>query len=301
MVNLTFFGVGQSADAAQLAVGKRRAVTYLAFLSFVLLVAAIDADDWVTGGLEFDIPTQVSMPPRMSSLCEQFDLPTATPNNLRVTIAPTFHMGLLHFTRDGTTFARWSGASIEEFRSNPLKDRLADLNAGTQNNGSFWYGLNPIDVGVFNSTIGLLAFASFLQAVVYMAMVAIQYEVPNIGNNKYTLLAVKYLGPAVLFFTIVGIINFGASTVKTEFCTAFDPDSNFNGTFCGYGTGFNLGIACVIFTISQSALIWFWMPQDLGARYEFSSKGGYDNISGSTAPSSVPIAASSYQDITSSA
>lgn len=276
------------------------AVTYIAFLSFVFLVASIDADDWVTGGLEFDIPTSVSSP-RVQAVAEEFSLPTSTPNNLRVTITPTFHMGLLRFTRDGTTFARWSGASIEEYRSNYIKDRLDDINAGTKQNTSFWYGLNPIDVGVFNSTIGLLAFASFLQAVVYLAMVAIQYEAPQIGSHKYTLMTVQYGTPVIAFFTVVAVIVFGASPVRKEFCTAFDPDSDFNGTFCSYGAGFDLGITSVIFCIFQAVLVWFWMPRDLGARYEFSSKGGYDNISTTTTAAASTPMASSYQDITSTA
>ncbi len=69
----------------------------------------------------------------------------------------------------------------------------------------------PIDQGVFNSTTGLLAFAAFLQAILYLAMVAIQYEAPYIGSNKYTMLAVQYGSPFVLFFTAVGMIVFSES------------------------------------------------------------------------------------------
>jgi hypothetical protein len=102
------------------------AVTYVAFLSFVLLVAAIDADPWVVGALEFTIPTQVSLPPRVRSLCAEYGVPTSVPSEQLgdVTIVPEFQLGLLHYTVDGTTYARWSGASIEEFRQYKIADQV---------------------------------------------------------------------------------------------------------------------------------------------------------------------------------
>ncbi len=92
----------------------------------------------------------------------------------------------------------------------------------------------------------------------------------------------------------------GASPIQSEFCKAFDPDRDWNGTTCGYGNGFNIGIVSALFAAAQFLLIWFWMPKDLGARYEFSSKAGYDNISASSTAAAAPMA-SSYQDIATSA
>lgn len=51
--------------------------------------------------------------------------------------------------------------------------------------------------------------------------------------------------------------------VKTAFCAAFDPDTRFNGTFCGYQTGFNLAVTCVVFALFQAAALWFWLPKDV--------------------------------------
>lgn len=57
------FGFGDGAPEV-VARGKRRTVTYLAFITFAMYVASISNTDWVSGGLEF-VLTSANTPPAL--------------------------------------------------------------------------------------------------------------------------------------------------------------------------------------------------------------------------------------------
>jgi hypothetical protein len=137
-------------------------------------------------------------------------------------------------------------------------------------------GLAPINKGTFAATQGLLGFASFLQIGVWLIMACVQYQAPYFSENKLSLIIVRFLTIGVAFFTTVAVILFGSSPIKNEFCKAFDPDVNYNGTGCGYGNGFNIAIAAIIFSVMQLYSAWFYMTLDLPVSYAFSKQAGGD-------------------------
>jgi hypothetical protein len=172
---------------------------------------------------------------------------------------------------------------------------------------SWWYGTAPFNMLTFNATFGLLGFAAFLQSVIYFLFVCIAYDAPYIATNAKTPLVIRFASLLVVFFIAVPMLYFGTSGMKESFCNAFDPDTRFNGTFCGYQTGFNLGIASAVFAAVQVLLLWLWVPKDVVAgRYEFSSKGatGFEPVgaSGTSSESAAtaPSSAGAYQDFGSS-
>lgn len=271
--------------------------------------------------MEFDIGGSLgtdveALPIEMREICNNYigyDSLTAESSNdkpmLGVTITPMFHLGLTTYTQGGGTPMRYSGAVVDRECYYAIADEIDNINAGTKVNGTFWYGLQPLSITVFNATFGLLGFASFLQIIVYLTFVCISYDAPFVSTHAKTPLFIRIFATASFFFTFVAIVYFGSSSIKSSFCNAFDPDTRFNNTFCGYNTGFNIGIAALVFTIIQALMLWVWLPADFntagGGQYEFSGKGDYavvgtDNtnsgsMSGSGA-TTVPISASSYQD-----
>jgi hypothetical protein len=221
--------------------------------------------------------------------------------SLGVTITPKFHLGLTRYTRGGQTFMRYSNAAVDQECYLALSDELDNINAATKINNSFWYGLAPFSIGIFNSTFGLLGFASFLQILVYFGFVCIAYDAPFVSTHPRTSLAIRALSGLAAFFAFVPLVYFANSGIKNSFCNAFDPDTRFNGTFCGYQTGFNIAIAATVFAVVQTLLLFVWLPKDFtaGGKYEFSdAKAGYANV-GAPAPAAdaaAPIATGSYQD-----
>jgi len=321
---LAFFGVG-SGSPDEIARGKRRAATYFSFLTFVLIVAAMDANDWVTGGVEFDIGGTLgtnldTLPTEIKELCSntgtnlyeyeealsrQIVVGADNKPMLGVTITPMFHLGLTTYTQGGQWFMRYSNVAVDRECYFAIADEINNINAGTKVNGTFWYGLQPLSISTFNSTFGLLGFASFLQIIVWLAFVCIAYDAPFMSTHPKTPLVIRVVAVGSLFFTFVAIVYFGTSGIKASFCNAFDPDTRFNNTFCGYNTGFNIGISALIFTILQAIMLWLWLPADFisagGRQYEFSGKGDYavvgtDNNNNPPASTSVPMSAASYQD-----
>lgn len=295
-MDLTFIGLEPrdgGASAELLAKGKRRTVTYLAFLSFVFVVAGLDATDWVAGTSVF-----------------QGDISSADAK---------FHLGLLYFSSEFTRTGI-SGLVYTTSTSTAIADQLTQINFAINNpqndqvSNSQFYSLfaqaniKPISPTVFSSTIGLLAFAASLTTIAWLCMAAIQYDMPmHALVAKNIMLTVRVCLSLATFFTFVSILVFAASPVKGDFCTALDPGANANGQYCRYGVGFGLTITGLVFLILSTLLAWRWMPADFGARYEFNGaaggsgglvKGGFSNAESAVVVSSGG-SGSGYQDIVS--
>ena len=152
----------------------------------------------------------------------------------------------------------------------------------------------------FNAVKGLLGFASFLAGLSWILQSAIYSRNETIlGVGKiYTVIAV--LMGSGCFFCLVAVGTFNAAGIKNAFCTAFDPDSGFNGLYCGYADGFGAAVAGILLSLAQTALFWFWMPHDPDAYTPGMEKeaalpsgsGGYSGFGGpAPAAASDPEAA----------
>jgi hypothetical protein len=167
-------------------------------------------------------------------------------------------------------------------------------------------GASPLDGGVFAATVGLLGFAATLCGVAWLLLAAVQYEAPLVSGWKHAMLAVRVLLGSTAFFTFVAIVYFGVAENKDNFCLAFEPEGQGWVGTCGFGDGFNVGIAALVFSVLTTVVSAAWMRADLGSRYEFSSAGGggkagYDQVGmggGShSGEGAAPIVGNAYQGI----
>lgn len=294
--------------------GRRRVVTLLAFLNFVLLVAGVADQEWLTGGLTIIGESGLQSKAAARALGACAGCVSTAPGSLGDTIRIEFDAGLQKMSQFSTWNYPFSGEAGSRDCVYNLQAWLGNFNAGTTISTAFSYGLNPISYSTFASTQGLLAFAATMQTLIWLVLVAVQYEAPVLGRHKHSLWAVRLASPFVTFFTMVGIIVFSTSSAKTEFCLALDPDGDAIGLPCGFGNGFRVTIAAFVFGFVQIALAWFFMGVDLSARYSFaaggsssggvgsgsssglgSSKGGYSYEPASTA-SFVGSSGGGYQD-----
>ena len=182
------------------------------------------------------------------------------------TVNPEFHVSLTQMQRVAN-FPMWYSQvqawSTELFY---IADYLTDVNvaiAGNSRQGptSRWYGAKPFDVKVFQATLGLLGFASFVQLCVWLAMVVLSYDAPGAASNPAMVPFTKFGSLVAAFFTTVALIYFDSSGYKTEMCSAYDPDATTNGKGCGYGAGYNLAIVATIFSIAQVLAMYYLVPE----------------------------------------
>lgn len=259
------------ADAAQVARGARRTVAILAFTTFCLVVAAATDNEWVSGGLEYVV--SATNPAAINAVCGGC-LGTSEPA-LGATVNVQFELGLSQFSQDTAYQMPYTNEYVERDCVLPIQPFIRYINAAAVSNDTsprnIWKGLQPIP-DKFGSTLGLLGFASFLQIVAWLLVVAVQYEVPALSANQKTLWAIRILAATATLFTLSGIINFAASAVRREFCTAFDPDADFLGLPCGFGRAFNIAIAALVFGLLQTAAAWKHMPLELPASYQFATQ-----------------------------
>ena len=151
------------------------AVTYFAFMTFVILIAACDDQEWIKGGIEYSSGRRLSQrdislnalsgpessvlygeagPAARGSLGESAKL-GATQNTMY------FSLGLSYATTSGNWPAS-SGKSIQRICSTAIGPYIRNWNAGTSSS-SAQSGLNPIKLQVFQDTLGLLGFAAAIQ------------------------------------------------------------------------------------------------------------------------------------------
>lgn len=130
----------------------------------------------------------------------------------------------------------------------------------------------------------------------WLVMVAVQYHVPRISTSTTSLWAARGLAVGAAFFTLVAVLNFGASTIKSEFCSAFDPDANFLGLPCGFGAGFNIGVAAIVFSVATAVASFLHMGLELPQAYEFSSASADSGLKASFG-SGASASASSYEPV----
>ncbi len=104
---------------------------------------------------------------------------------------------------------------------------MNDFNAAV-NGGAQWAAGQPaIRWNVFTASQGTLVFAAVCMGAAWLALLAAVYEAPVISTWKWTSLAIRGLSLTASFFALVGILVFGTSPLKSEFCSLFDPDANF--------------------------------------------------------------------------
>lgn len=119
---ISFIGLRHAgADEQVVAKGRRRVVAYLAFIVFVLMVAAASDEEWVEGGYEytFSSTAPVSTAPGAGS-CLGCDVPSAitaklaAEPNLQATIHREFLLGLDKITIE-SQFAFWlTGEAVQQ-------------------------------------------------------------------------------------------------------------------------------------------------------------------------------------------
>jgi len=150
----------------------------------------------------------------------------------------------------------------------------------------------------FNSVKGLLGFATFLSLVSWILQSAVYSRNATILSIQKIYLVIAVLMGSGCFFCLVAVAVFNAAGIKNAFCTAFDPDSGFNGLYCGYADGFGAAVAGIILSLLQTALFWFWMPHDEledipEKEAAIGSSGGYAGFGGATLAASDGAATSS--------
>lgn len=180
-------------------------------------------------------------------------------------IQHVFNLGLDDFTMDSSVTLPYSQIATERTCKFDLTDFIAEVNAAAASTSpgfNLWAGLQPISLSTFSATRGLLGFAAFTAIVTWLAMVGLQYEAGFVASPK-TVWVVRGLTINTTFFAIIGLIVFGTSSVKSEFCKAFDPDAQFTGLGCGYGNGYNLNVAALVFALFTVILAWAYMKLDL--------------------------------------
>lgn len=267
---LPFFGVRTAgASDEDLHRGRRRVVALTGFLTFILAVAAATSQNWVSGGLEYTFTSLAEAP-----LCESCGLSAPS---LGATVRIEFALGLSQLGQSTEYDYPYTGERATRDCIFDVEPYIRNINAAAVSNDTsprnIWYGAEPIPVGKFNSTLGLLGFAAFLMLISWITIVSVQYGVPRISTSKASLWTVRGLGVAVTFFLAVAVINFGASAIKAEFCKAFDPDAAFLGLPCGFGSAFGCAIAAIVFALLHTLAAFLHMGLDLPQSYGFSGAG----------------------------
>lgn len=270
----------------------------------MLLVASATDEEWIEGGYEFTFePNQVSMLADVDAGCMGCDVPSTiirkatAPGMLGATIHREFLLGLDAITIETQFNMRFTNEAVQQDCVFPLGPWLRDINAAAASNNTSpwnrWQGMQPIKESTFQATLGLVGFACFLQVVAWLAMVLVQYQSPFVSESLRTLWLVRVLAIGSVFFAIVALLVFGTAPIKKEFCAAFDPDAAFNGLPCGWGNGFNVCVAAVVFGVLQALAAWFYMPMELPQAYTFSKQGQGAGVVGFASTAYEPSGSSS--------
>jgi len=216
------------------------AAAYFCALCIGLMVASASYEEWVYGGVE--ISSNQALPPRVT-LSDDFtwversvDAPPAHARQLQASPTPFptplpgarwFTLGLTRaYFEQPYTYAN-SGEAGTQVREYDVQAFIRDINAGSQNVNSIFFGLKIIPTSIFPATQGLLAFAAFLQVVLWILLMLLSYDLPSLVNFKWSPLIIRLLAVSTAFFTFVAVLVFMTSNLKTEFCSIFDPDSAF--------------------------------------------------------------------------
>ena len=104
---------------------------------------------------------------------------------------------------------------------------MNDFNAAVGGAAPWAAGQPAIRWNVFTASQGTLVFAAVCMGAAWLALLAAVYEAPVISTWKWTSLAIRGLSLTASFFALVGILVFGTSPLKSEFCSLFDPDADF--------------------------------------------------------------------------
>jgi len=282
---LTYVGVsgwGASEDVVQK--GRRRVATYLAFLVFILMVAAVDDQEVVVGGVTRDAE------------------PTG---NGQFGLATRFRVGWTEYAEARIRQLPGLGGNgprLNTWIIYQLSDQL------TPNITATW-GLQdgPLTYPRFTTTRGLLIFAAVLSCILWVLLVAIQYELPYIGHHKMSINAARIICILACFFICVAAIYFASTGAMKNFCDTFDGWGS--SQTCFYGNSWVCAMVALFFSVLNAVWMGLGVKGDLGARYTFSAKdpmgvGAADasTFAGSTA-TVAPVSASGgkigggYQEI----
>ena len=113
--------------------------------------------------------------------------------------------------------------------------------------------------------------SSLTQAVMWVLMTTVQYEVPSVTGFKHTPMILRGLAGFSAFFSSIGVIVFVASNAKTSFCKRFDADAALP---CNYGSSFGAAVSAIVFQLLALLILVKGVSADLGATYSF--KGGFE-------------------------
>ena len=222
--------------------------------------------------------------------------PALAPRRLQgqtTTVTPEFHVSLTMVHRIANFPMWYSGVQAWSDEAFTIADFITDVNVaiGGSPPGNRWVttGVKPLNVGVFQATVGLIGFAAFIQFLVWLTLVMISYDAPGVSNNKGAFAFTKFGSAAAAFFCTVALISFDASQYMLEWCKAYDPDATTNGKGCGYGDGFGLIVAASLACIAHTLLMFFVVPEHVAAAYAFAggaasgagaklASGGYTEV-----------------------
>lgn len=291
-----FFGIrAAGATERMIQQGRRRSATIFAFMAFVLMAAGQADEEWISGGFENQnwaaLPPAdraASIPAKLRGICPGCTELGAAP--LGDTFQRRFNLGLHRMTVEGSFYFNNSGVTSWRECQYPLIDFITDFNAAISGGTQQWaLNLKQIAWAVFATTQGMLIFASINIAVAWLGLVAVMYEVPIVTGFKWTPLVLRLTSGAGSLFAIIGMIIFGTSPTKSEFCSVFDPDGDFLNLPCYFGNGFNNAAVAAAFSAGCSLMLWVYVSPDYSAGvYEFK---GASSIGGGSV-SDAPLASS---------
>jgi hypothetical protein len=150
-------------------------VTYLAFICFVLIAAAIGDQEWVAGASETSIYSSTAH--RNLGAIVDAACPEQSARNLQfrpVTREMYFQIGLATASVYTTRQAPYVSEDIMSQCGWKLTDFLDDWNVGVKTPGSYLAKGTTVSYSVFQATEGLLGFALTLQLLAWLTMVIVQ-------------------------------------------------------------------------------------------------------------------------------
>lgn len=234
--------------------GRRRVLLLVAGLITWLNIAALKSNEWVEGYLEFApvTPNRIlsGIGGRPGGLGDKA---------LGAVTWVEFEAGLSVYEQEVLYTFPHSQEQVEIEEFFPVSAFVNDFNAATSVPGSYSYGMSPMDGSVFSSTMGLIAFAVTLMLLAFGLVASVHYELPYVGTHKYSLWTARLLLAFAAFFDLVGVLVFGTSSVKTQICSAVDPDAQVTNMSCGFSEGFGSAVTALVFSILLVAYAWIYV------------------------------------------